>query len=268
MWNKILDYFGLRERKPRHFVAWFLVLAFSLFTYLYFEAMDFKVEDPKAEKGSLLPFFSFDVWFVILTIGLLLFDAFFMFFAIKYFKVKQKWPFMIVGAVFLIFASLTLFVFPGVIKDGVVIYQLSAGKMFQYLAATLMVFVSIYLFITVIPQMIKDRNYYNLFFVIAIAVGLIGTIYSYIAEGDVYWRLFTEPHPYDVPQSFTNNRNVYAFILVIAMVSVAYLIIKNNWVLHWILFFSSSLTPFSPSAKHLSSCLSLSSPSSLFGERS
>ena len=94
MWNKILDYFGLRERKPRHFVAWFLVLVFGLFTYLYFEAMDYKIE-----VGTFLPLFDWDVWFIIFTIGLLLFDAFFMFFGIKFFGVKQKWPFMIIGAV-------------------------------------------------------------------------------------------------------------------------------------------------------------------------
>ena len=237
MLNKVLDYFGLRERKPRHFVAWFLVLAYALFTYLYFEALDFKLEEPTAEKGTLLPFFGFDVWFVIFTVGLALFDAFFVFFAIKYFKAKQKWPFMIIGGVALIFASISLFAFPGVTVEGTIVYQLSVGKLFEYLAATIMVFVSIYLFIVIVPQVIKDRNFYNLFFVIAIAVALFGTIYSYIAEGDIYVRLFTEPHPYDVPQSFTNNRNVYAFILVIAMVSEAYLITKNNWVLHWVLFF-------------------------------
>ena len=101
-----------------------------------------------------------------------------------------------------------------------------------------MVFVSIYLFIVIIPQMIKDRNYYNLFFVIAICTALFGTIFSYITEADLYAELFTNPHPYhSSPQSFTGDRNTYAFILVIAMVSEAYLIIKNNWVLHWILFY-------------------------------
>ena len=231
MWNKILDYFGLRERKPRHIVAWFLVLIFALFTYLYFEAMDFKVE-----TGTLLPFFGFDIWFVIFTAILILFDAFFMFFGIKYFGVKQKWVFMGIGMIALIFASITLFVFPGMSgPEGD--YVLETPKRIEYLFSTIMVFVSIYLFITVIPQIIKDRNYYNLFFAIAIAVGVFGIVYSYIFEGDIYMKLFTDPHPYEVPQSFTGNRNTYAFILVIAMISEAYLIIKNNWVLHWVLFF-------------------------------
>lgn len=232
MLSKILDYFGLHERKPRYFVAWLLVLAFSLLTYLYFEAMDYKVE-----TGTLLPFFAFDIWFVIFTVVLFLFDGFLMFFAIKYFGAKQKWPFMIIGAVALIFSCITLFVFPGVSVEGNLVYKLEAGKLFEYLVTTIMVFASIYIFVAIIPQMIKDRNYYNIFFVIAIVVALFGTIFSYISEGDIYVKLFTEPHPYVVPQSFTNNRNVYAFILVIAMVSEAYLIIKNNWVLHWILFF-------------------------------
>ncbi len=232
MFSKILDFFGLRERKPRYFVAWILVLAFSLFTYLYFEAMDYKVE-----TGTLLPFFAFDVWFIIFTVLLVLYDAFLVFFAIKFFGAKQKWPFMIIGAVAMIFACISLFAFPGVSVEGTLVYSLEGGKLFEYLVATIIIFASIYIFIVIIPQIIKDRNYYNLFFVIAIAVALFGTIYSYISEGDIYVRLFTEPHPYDVPQSFTNNRNVYAFILVIAMVSEAYLIIKKNRVLHWILFF-------------------------------
>ena len=231
MWNKILDYFGLRERKPRHFVAWFLVLIFGLFTYLYFEAMDYKIE-----VGTFLPLFDWDVWFIIFTIGLLLFDAFFMFFGIKFFGVKQKWPFMIIGAAALVFASITLFVFPGNTGPNGD-YALETSKRIVYLFATIMVFVSIYLFITVIPQMIKDRNYYNLFFVVSICVALFGIIYSYICEGDVYVRLFTEPHPYDVPQSYTGDRNTYAFILVVAMISEANLIVKKNRVLHWVLFF-------------------------------
>ncbi|MBR4274443.1 MAG: hypothetical protein IKQ34_00325 [Bacilli bacterium] len=233
MWNKILDYFGLRERKPRHFVAWFLVLAFGLFTYLYFEAMDYKVE-----TGTLLPFFPYDIWFVIFTVVLSLFDGFLMFFAIKYFGAKQKLPFLIVGAVGLLFACITLFAFPGVSVEGNLVYTLETGKLFEYLMATIMVFVSIYIFIVIVPQIIKDRNYYNLFFVIAICTALFGTIFSYITEVDLYAELFTAPHPYhSSPQSFTGDRNTYAFILVIAMVSEAYLIIKNNWVLHWILFY-------------------------------
>lgn len=231
MWNKILGYFGLRERKPRHIVAWFLVLAFGLLTYLYFEAMDYKVE-----HGDLLPFLSFDVWFVIFTIGLVLFDAFFMFFGIKYFGVKQKWVLMGIGVIALVFASITLFLFPGMSgPEGD--YLLETHKRIEYFFATIMVFVSIYLFITVIPQMIKDRNYYNLFFVIAICVGVLGIAYSYIFEGDIYMKLFTDPHPYEVPKGFTGNRNTYAFILVVAMISEGYLIIKNNWVLHWVLLF-------------------------------
>ncbi len=233
MLSKILDFFGLRERKPRYFVAWLLVLAFSLLTYLYFEAMDYKVE-----TGTLLPFFAFDIWFVIFTVVLSLFDGFLIFFAIKYFGAKQKWPFMIIGAVALIFACITLFAFPGVSVEGHLVYTLETGKLFEYLVTTIMVFVSIYIFVAIIPQMIKDRNYYNLFFVIAICTALFGTIFSYITEADLYVELFTNPHPYhSSPQSFTGDRNTYAFILVIAMVSEAYLIIKNNWVLHWILFY-------------------------------
>ena len=231
MWNKILDYFGLRERKPRHFVAWFLVLIFGLFTYLYFEAMDYKIE-----HGTLLPFFEWDVWFIILTIGLVLFDAFFMFFGIKFFGVKQKWPFMAIGAAALIFASIALFVFPGMAgPDGD--YVLETPKRIEYFIATILAFASLYIFVTVIPQVIKDRNYYNLFFVIAIGVGLVCIVYSYIFEGDIYVQLFTDPHPYQVPQSYTGNRNTYAFILVIAMISDAYLLIKKNRVLLWVFFF-------------------------------
>ena len=217
MWNKILDYFGLRERKPRHFVAWFLVLIFGLFTYLYFEAMDYKIE-----VGTFLPLFDWDVWFIIFTVGLLLFDAFFMFFGIKFFGVNQKWPFMIIGAVVLIFASITLFVFPGM-SGPKWDYVLETSKRIEYFFATIMVFVSLYIFVTVIPQMIK--------------VGLVGIIYSYIFEGDIYMQLFTDPHPYQVPQSYTGNRNTYAFILVVAMISDAYLLIKKNRVLLWVLFF-------------------------------
>ena len=232
MWNKILDYFGLRERKPRHIVAWFLVLIFGLFTYLYFEAMDYKIE-----FGTLLPWFSYEAWFWIFTVILILYDSFFMFFAIKFFGAKQKWPFMIVGAVAMIFASITLFVFPGMNVEGECLHAIETHKLFIYFATTIMVFVSIYYFIVIIPQIIKDRNFYNVIFVFAILVGLVGTIWSYIFEQDVYMRLFTTPHPYDVPQSFTGNRNTYAFILVVAMMAEAFLIVKNNWVLHWVLFF-------------------------------
>lgn len=231
MLNKILDFFGLRERKPRHYVAWLLVLIFGFFTYLYFEAMDHKVE-----FGTLLPFFSFDVYFIIFTVVLIAYDAFFMFFAIKCFDVKQKWAFMGIGVIALVFASIALFVFPGM-SGPLGDYTLETPKRIEYFFATIMVFVSIYFFITVIPQVIKDRNYYNVFFAIAIAVGFIGIVYSYIFEGGIYLKLFTDPHPYEVPQSFTGNRNTYAFMLVIGMVSEAYLIIQKNRVLHWVLFF-------------------------------
>lgn len=219
-----------KKINPLLIVSGLFILFLSLFTYLFFECQNWIGEN----AGKAITTANFFIAGAVL----LAFDILFLIFSIKYFKINLRLPFLIVAVVGVIFGTITLLGFPGAIYNGEIVYIPSKTEILKGLFTTLLVFFSMYLYTVVVPQVTKGRKYFKLFFIIGACVGLYGIIHSYVFEGEIYKALFTDPHAYrGTPQSFTTNRNVYAFILVISMLCEAYLIVDDGGFWHWPLFF-------------------------------
>lgn len=225
-------------------VSGLFILLLSLFTYLFFECQNWI----GANAGQAI---TTSNYFITGTV-LLAFDICFLLFSIKYFKVSLRLPFLVIAVVGVIFGMITLLGFPGAIYNGEIVYVPSKIEILKGVFTTILVFFAMYLYAAIVPQVVKGRKYYKIYYIIGACVGLYGIIHSYVFESDVYQVLFTNPHAYSqVPQSFTTNRNVYAFILVISMLCEAYLIVDDGMIWHWPLmffFFFNVLFTFSKTA--------------------
>jgi len=207
-----------------------LVALFGVITYLYFEGQNWT----GYRGGRLLT----DVNFFVESSLLFVFDVGFIIYSVKYYKIQIRTPFLLALLVTCFFALIPIWGFSGATFEGRVVYTIGAVLSIRYSILTIMVFISIFVFIFLIPQLIKNREAYKLFIYIVIGVGLVATIYSYIFESSIYSVLFTNPDAYsNVPQSYTTNRNVYAYICIMAMLCVAYLLAEKGRPWRWVLFF-------------------------------
>lgn len=207
-----------------------LVLVFGFVTYLYFEGLNW-IGAAAAKPMNNLNFYA-------ISIVLLVYDAGLIFYAARYFKLKIRWPFFFLLVVMCFFALIPIWSFPGAMYEGKIVYTIGGDLVGRYSLLTVMVFLSIFIFLFVVPSLIRNRDFYKLFIYISAIVGLVATVYSYINEPDVYAALFSNPDPYyHVPQSYTTHKNIYAYICVMAMLAEAYLLNEKEKPWHWVLFF-------------------------------
>ena len=207
-----------------------LVLVFGFVTYLYFEGLNWFGAEAAKPMNNLN--------FYAISIVLLVYDAGLIFYAFRYFKIKMRWPLFFLLLLMCLFALIPIWSFPGASYEGRIVYTIGGDLVGRYSLLTIMVFVSVFIFLFVVPNIIRDRRFYKLFIYISAIVGLVATIFSYINEPDVYVALFTDPDPYlHVPQSYTTHKNIYAYICVMAMLAEAYLLNEKERPWHWVLFF-------------------------------
>lgn len=207
-----------------------LVLVFGFVTYLYFEGLNW-IGAAAAKPMNNLNFYA-------ISIVLLVYDAGLIFYAARYFKLKIRWPFFFLLVVMSFFALIPIWSFPGAMYEGKIVYTIDGDLFGRYSLLTVMVFLSIFIFLFVVPSLIRNRDFYKLFIYISAIVGLVATVYSYINEPDVYAALFSNPDPYyHVPQSYTTHKNIYAYICVMAMLAETYLLNEKEKPWHWVLFF-------------------------------
>jgi len=219
-----------KKINPLLIVSGLFILLLSLFTYLFFECQNWVGEN----AGQAITTSNYFITGAVL----LAFDICFLLFSLKYFKINIRIPFLIAALTGIAFGIITLAGFPGATYNGEIVYVPEKIEILKGICTTILVFFAMYLYTVVIPQVVKGRKYYKIYYIIGALVGLYGVIHSYVFEAEIYQTLFTNPHAYvGTPQSFTTNRNVYAFILVMAMLCEAYLIVDDRRIWHWPLMF-------------------------------
>lgn len=218
-----------KSKRPWIF-GFFAIAIFFLFSSTFFLQARFK----SSFEVMGLDDISFYLW----AFGLAVFYIVFRLFSYRYFGVKFNFILFLILLAFALLNILGAIVAKDIYYQGNLIYTVSIGDKFRSIFLALLLFYCFYLLIQVVPKLVKDEKAYLLFYLGFSIVALIAIIYSYVAESHEYIKIFTCNEVYIFPfKSFTSNRNTYAYLLFVGLVSEAMLIVYRPRIIHWILFF-------------------------------
>jgi len=183
------------------------------------------------------------------------------FFAHRRFLIRPNWP---IAAVLFVFfaASATGIILQGsVYRDESIIYDASWLDKTQFLCQSVLLFFTLYLFLAIIPKMSGGRRAFDIILILISLFALAGIVYSYITEFDFYKAVYEgcasegECALFPEPTSFTDNRNLYGYLLCCGVFAEGLLILRKGRIYHWLLVFFYFLKGFAPASK---TCLAIS----------
>jgi hypothetical protein len=234
-----VKYYDMAQEKEHHKIAF---LFSSVLIALFFTATAFFEEgiaffDPiyTSQMTNVEFFLSFAI-VLILALSLI-------FVAFRYYRFKPNRIFL----AFVVFAFLVdilataSFAETTVISESVV-YVLTPMMRFRYVLSFGAACLAIYILLDICPKIVRSKSSWNIYFYGVVVVALIAVIWSYIVEKDIYANLLNPAIPpslWPAPQSFTNNRNTYATILMLGIAASSYLQCRNHrwWNIVIALFF-------------------------------
>ncbi len=224
-------------KKHYYFLSFILIVFFFACISFLLEGHAYFGSNHDRDMTNLEFFLSFGVTVLSIFILFLL--------AHRSFHIKPKWGLVIPLGIVCLSSLISLIVFPGIFLNGQPIYSLDLVSGIRYSCLTLIVFVSLYICLAIIPSMTGGSALYDLVFLAAAVVAFAAIAWSYINETDLYGKLFSYGFPangYNVPKSFTANRNIYGFILFYGIVGEAYLHVKRphwwRWIVMGFVFFN------------------------------
>ncbi len=218
------------KAKRSYFLSVILIVVFFVSVSFLCEGHAYFGSDPNRNMT--------DLEFFLTAFGVCLVIAAIFYYSFKRFGVKPKWWLLPILLAMASISCLTLFFQPPVLGENGFSYALSGIEKARYLVLTVIVFLSLYICFAVIPHITGGSYLYNIIFSLAVIFALIAIGWSYINEFDFYQRVFSYYFPsngYDVPKSFTNNRNIYAFVIFFGIVGTAYSHVKRPFFFHWLL---------------------------------
>lgn len=169
--------------------------------------------------------------------------------------VYPKVPFIIFGVIFLVCAIVPI------------VGQIMAGAgytgfdILRHLSYAFLMVGGIIFALSCFPKLTNGTFVYSLVMIGIILCAIYGCVYSYIAETDLYVSVFEgtfDKSGYVVPKSFTGNRNVFAWLLLMGQIALSYLQTRKSHFLNWVLMVFFYLNQFfivSKTGIILSTCL-------------
>lgn len=192
-----------------------------------------------------------DIGFYTMALSLLALGAGIYLWARTRFYLKTDWRWLCFLLLFFLFSIIGLFSFSGY-SDSTILYNLASKDMFRVFVRTLLLFLTLYVFIAVLPFLSKGSEPYTLLYRIVSLACLCGILYSYLMERDVYLGALLE-EDFDFShfalKSFTSNRNSYGFLLFFGIVSESLLLSKKEKWFRWFLLFFYYANLFFPLSK-------------------
>lgn len=179
---------------------------------------------------GVAPFLTNTQYFLI-AIGAtaLLFGAYVL--AYRNFKVKPKAFYIVFGIIFFICAMIP------------VAYQMVRGSLYytpnilQDISYPIIMVAGIIFALSCFPRCSNGTYIYTLVALGIVITAMYGCIYSYVTESEMYSRIFNGIFPsslYDVPKSFTGNRNVFAWLLLMGQIAFSYLETRKSSFFNWL----------------------------------
>ncbi len=222
------------QKSKNHLALYFLLILTLLVGCFVVEGHSYFDGSRQADMTNVQMFISVGGYALLLT-------AFFLLLRHYYPVEKTWWPIAFFGVAFLV-DLIAIWFFPGVYDTGELIYQLDVVTELRYSAYALVVFSLLYLLFAIVPAITAGSKIYDLILLIAVVIVFTSVVFSYISEANLYQAILKNGGPDDtlqIPTSWTNHKNVYAFVLFNGMVAEAILEAKCPHAWRWglILFF-------------------------------
>jgi hypothetical protein len=181
-------------------------------------------------------------YFLTLACSLLL-GVFMVYLSIKLFKVKPNYVFIFIGIFLLVIDAVAIFSFPSghfiSPNDSSIVYTLTTMERIRHFASWFASLLAIYILLVITPKITIGSKAWDIVFFGLIAFSLVAIVHSYITEYDLYQKILDPSIGFQnsyAPISFTNNRNTFGFVLLLGIMSCAYLHSVRHW---WWTFFIS-----------------------------
>jgi hypothetical protein len=147
-----------------------------------------------------------------------------------YFGIRINWVFFSLVVLLFLIDVVAILSFPEwTVLTGV--YHVTASLRLRYITFWLAACMAFYVFFAIMPKSVISVNGWSVYFVFAVFIAFSSCVYSYFAEPSVYL-YFIDPKSnlflYTGPVSFTNNRNTYATLLLVGLLSSFYLFSKSR----------------------------------------
>lgn len=233
-----------RETKAPPYVLGFLAIAlYFVMAACFFSNSRFLL--PVGEGGID------DIGFYTMALSLLILGVGIYPWARKRFYLKRDWRWLCFLLLFFLFSIIGLFSFSGY-SNSTILYTLSSKGVLRVFVRTFLLFLTLYVFIAVLPFLSRGSEPYTLLYRIVSFACLCAILYSYLMERDIYLGALME-EDFDFShfalKSFTSNRNSYGFLLFFGIVSESFLLLKKERGFRWLLLFFYYANLFFPFSK-------------------
>lgn len=196
-------------------------LAFLTFFEQGFPAMDPVYTQPFSDSEFFLTFA------LVMILGILV-----LLLGYRHFKIGINWVIATICLLLFISDVIAIMSFPSSYPvSNTYTYHLTSINRVRYIFSWFASCMGLYMIFAVIPKMAINSRQWDFLFGLGVFAALFAIIYSYFVEADLYASFFNPDAVIDVyksPLSFTNNRNTYGTILLIGVISSAYLHVRNH----------------------------------------
>jgi hypothetical protein len=181
-------------------------------------------------------------YFLTLACSLLL-GVFMIYLSIKLFKVKPNYVFIFIAIFLLVIDAVAIFSFPSghfvSPNDSSIVYTLTTIERIRHFTSWFASLLAIYILLVITPKITIGSKAWDIVFFGLIVFSLVAIVHSYITEHDLYQKILDPSIGFQnsyAPISFANNRNTFGFVLLLGIMSCAYLHSVRHW---WWTFFIS-----------------------------
>lgn len=234
--------------KKRFSLSFLTVFVFCVATTLFFVNTRYAFLTSHSADGSL----SLDqTMFILSSVALILFEIGVLCFSGACAKVRVSWGKLATLSLFFVASLLGIFLFRSLSNGDAVVYKRDGFENFTLLLYSVSLFLTLYLALAVIPKLSEGRGFYTFIYrsISIIAFGAI--LYSYIVEKGYYLSIFgvSGESFSGVPQSFTSNRNIFGYYILLGLLSELYLIYLKGNLIHWLFAGFFYINLFAPVSK-------------------
>jgi hypothetical protein len=181
-------------------------------------------------------------YFLTLSCSLLL-GVFMVYLSIKLFNVKPNYVFIFIAVFLLAIDAVAIFSFPSghfvSPNDSSIVYTLTTMERIRHFTSWFASLLAIYMLLVISPKITIGSKAWDIVFFGLIVFSLVAIVHSYVTEYDLYQKILDPSIDFQnslAPISFTNNRNTFGFVLLLGIMSCAYLHSVRHW---WWTFFIS-----------------------------
>jgi hypothetical protein len=204
---------------------------YLMVTAVYLAATLFLQEGVALFEPYVAPGMTNNEFFLTLSLVLFLFGIV-LYLSIRFYKIRINW--VILGFCLLMFFTnmIGLLCFKGVtLESGS--YFLSDSLRLRFILSWSTACLAFYYLLSIMPKTAINSSEWNIYFLGALIVSIIASVYSFATEIGKYALFFDDSVSFsefsnNAPMSFANNRNTFGVLLLIGEAAALYLYVKTR----------------------------------------